>query len=500
MRLSIFWRVILTQSTLIVLILALSLYALTALKRVTNLNTAIVTTDSVCIEEGKRLLKTYLRQMRDAEKFLLLNDGSLYSSFLQGNIDFDDSVKKILGSCGFQTKRELLDQITNLHDQYAESFKIAASQKSELKKSTAEISEKLIGATNELINLQEELMWSKTAAARDQAASAAEIMGWLTIGGVAVAVLLAYFHARGVNRPLKKLAQEMRQVGRGEFGRSVELDAPLEVHEVTQTFNWMAQRLAELDKMKADFIAHISHELRTPLTAIREGTALLLEEIPAPLIPSQREILKVVQTNCERLFRSISSMLDLSKMEAGMLEYQFVPCDFSELIRRSVKSVELIAQIKSIQLETLLDDRFLILTLDEERIEQVLVNLLSNALKFTPEGGKIRVAASLEKENDNHGNRVEVRVSDSGDGISPQEIERVFTRFYQSPQDRGKRQQGTGLGLAIARYIVEAHNGKIWVESEIGKGSDFVFTLPVSSPFSAPQEGKKIASATGGEW
>src|SRR5262249_30991722 len=181
------------------------------------------------------------------------------------------------------------------------------------------------------------------------AAAAARVMAWLTLGGISVAVLLAYFQARGVSTPLKQLTQELRYVGRGEFRRSVEVRAPREVGELARGFNWMAERLAELDEMKADFIAHVSHELRTPLTTIQEGTALLLEEIPGPVTASQREVLEVVRSHSERLFRSISSVLDLSKMEAGMMENGSGPPELLPLIERRVGAVGGLLQQETIK-------------------------------------------------------------------------------------------------------------------------------------------------------
>jgi len=497
MRLSIFWRVVHAQSTLVVLILALSLFALTELNRLTKLNTSIVTTHYACIEEEKSLRKIFLRQVRDAEKYLVLGDESLLASFLQGNTEFSAALERINNLIDSPTERELLRQIRTLHAQYSDAFKAAGSRSDLWQEAKTETGEKLIGTTNELIGFREDLMANKIAASRDQAADAAALMAWLTIGGMTIALLLAYFHARGVNRPLKKLAREMRQVGKGQFDRSVDFSAPLEVHELAQTFNWMAQQLMELDKMKSDFIAHISHELRTPLTAIREGTALLLEGIPAPPAPSQREVLEVVANNSERLFRTISSILELSKMEVGMMEYDFVPCDLSSLVVRCVESLELIARKKTIDLVSNLDSHLPMLPLDEEKVEQVINNLLSNALKFTPEGGKIVVSTKLKGGDKTRRNHIEFRVVDSGGGILPGEIDRVFNRFYQSSNKGSGSRQGSGLGLAIARHIVEAHNGKIWVESEVGHGAAFVFTLPVYSIPSLPLTESK-ASLSGG--
>jgi two-component system sensor histidine kinase GlrK len=245
----------------------------------------------------------------------------------------------------------------------------------------------------------------------------------------------------------------------------------------------MASRLAILDEMKEDFIAHISHELRTPLTAILEGMTLLWEEIPGPLTPSQREIVNVVRSHGERLHQFLSSVLDLSKMEAGMMEYLRVPSDLSAVLERSIQTVQLTARRKGIRLEVLCPTALPLLFIDEARMQQVLDNLLNNATKFTPEGGIVRVAASLkEKEWERGEDRwVEIRVSDTGTGIPAGEIERIFKKFYQSPHHQSQHERGTGLGLAISRHIVAAHSGRLWVESQLGQGSTFILLLPAHS-------------------
>jgi len=490
MRLSIFWRVILVQSALVALILGLSLYALTELKHLAQLSSAILNVDSPCIEQEKRLLKIFLAQMRDAKKFLLLQDRIFYASFQQGTHDFRGALEGVERLVDSPTEKELLQRIRTSHQQFVKEFDLATSEEESWQQKSAELGESILGATEQLIRLRENLTAEKTEAARDRAASAATLMAWLTIGGVSAAVLLAYLHARGVNRPLKKLAKEMHQVGEGEFSRCIDIRAPQEIEQLAEDFNGMVAKLAELDQMKADFISHVSHELRTPLTAMREGTAILLEEISGPLTASQRKVLEVLSSNSDRLYRSICSILDLSKMEAGMMEYQLVPCDPAALIHRSVTSVELIARTKGIHLESNLAEDLPVIFADEERIQQVLDNLLGNALKFTPAGGKIIIGAKTRRENES-ARLLEVSVSDSGEGIPAEDLQRVFERFYQSPPRIGRTRPGTGLGLPIARHIVEHHQGKIRVESEPGTGSVFSFTLPIwadNSPWAAERQ------------
>ena len=477
MRLTIFWRVIFAQLTLIALILGVSLYALSQLYHLASLSTDILATDSTSIEAEKRLLKVFLIQMRSAEKYLLLHDNDLYSHFVEGSSDFARAFEKVGALVHTPQESALLEQLRELYARYATGLSAAFTPSSAWTQEKNEISEKITTKINELIRFREEMIARKTAVARDQAVSAASTMGWLSLGGIMAAILFAYVHARGVSRPLKKLVQGLFRVGQGEFHGVPAVRAPKEVGELVQTFNWMATRLEELDRMKADFIAHISHELRTPLTGIQEGTALLLEQIPGPLTTTQQQILGVIRNHSTRLSRHIASILDLSKMEAGMLEYVRVQSDLAVLLERGIEAVQLMAQKKRLHIEVQCVSSLPPLCLDEARMQEVLDNLLSNAVKFTPEGGTIRMVVGVQGE----GQRcIEIRVCDTGKGIPAEDVSRIFDKFYQSSYHRQERQQGTGLGLTIARHIVEAHGGKIWAESQVGEGATFVITLPIN--------------------
>jgi len=477
-RLTIFWRVIFAQFTLIALIVVVSLYAFSQLHRLAHLSTDILATDSESIEAEKRLLKIFLVQMRNAEKYVLLHDQTLYNHFTAGSSEFTSLVEKATTLVDTPQEIALLKQIRELYFRYVTGLSTAFIPKSTWNQEKTDISDGIIGKINELIRFREGTIVRKTTVARDQAAVAARMVGWLSLGGISAALLFAYLHARGVSRPLRQLARALFRVGKGEFPGALELRAPAEVRDLVQVFNWMATELEQLDRMKADFIAHISHELRTPLTGIREGTALLLEQIPGPLTTPQQQILEVVRTHSARLAHHISSILDLSKMEADMLEYAQAPSDLAVLLERGVEAIELMASKKQLHIEMLGASPLPYLCLDAGRIQQVLDNLLSNAVKFTPEGGAIKISASLQG-NKGGQSWVEIRVCDTGKGIPAEDLARIFDKFYQSAYHRQESQQGTGLGLAIARHIVEAHGGQIWAENQFGAGAAFVFTLPV---------------------
>ncbi len=479
MRLTIFSRVMIAQGTLILLILVVSIFAVGKLRLVSQLNREALTVDAACINEEKGLLKSFLAEMRDVEKYLLMRDLSFRDEYENNKNDFYDAITKIGYAVDSEGEKGLVSEIESLHDNYEQETDLTNFGAKGSEEARANLSEGIIQRVNKLIRLRDQAASYKTALARDHAASAANVMFWLTVFGIAGAFVMAYMHARGISRPLRGLAREMRRIGQGEFFCTAQADGPTEVVELAKSFNLMAEELEHLDRLKADFTAHVSHELRTPLTAIREGTALLLEEISGPLTQNQREILEVVRNHSKRLFQSISSILDLSKMEAEMMDYEFTMCDLRALIEKSVEGVDLIARKADVELRSKIIGSIPVFLADERRIQQVLDNLLSNALRFSPAGGEVRVVAFPVRGDHRNAAAVEIRVSDDGPGIPAGEIQNIFKHFYQSRNQKAKGQQGTGLGLAIARHIVSAHKGRIWAQSEIGCGSTFHVVLPV---------------------
>jgi two-component system sensor histidine kinase GlrK len=294
-----------------------------------------------------------------------------------------------------------------------------------------------------------------------------------------MAILIAFFNARTINRPIVLLIKGTREIAKGKFEKHLTIPSPPEINELAEAFNNMCDRLKEIDEMKADLISHISHEFRTPLAVIREAVSLHLDCISSGSLEKQRRLIGIIEEECERLINSVNKILNLSRMDAGMMDYQMEKYDLSHLIEMSVLKIRPVAERKGISLEVNLDDRLPYAIIDAEKISQVIDNLLDNALKFTPEGGKVSIGASHKdgKMSEHFSNEekgiIEVSVSDTGCGIPEANIQDIFDKFKKL---YGK---GTGLGLYIARQIVSAHGGDIWVKSEKDKGSTFCFTVPV---------------------
>jgi len=244
----------------------------------------------------------------------------------------------------------------------------------------------------------------------------------------------------------------------------------------------------KLDDLKSEFISVVSHELRTPLCSIKNAVDLLLSRKTGEINEHQDKFLSMASRNVNRLSRIINDFLDLSKMEAGKMDLGLEKINLAEIIEGTISTFALNAQQKSIRLKKMISSNLPEIIGDSDKLTQVLTNLLSNAIKYTPEGGEICIEATLINKSKSplpailplpHQDFIKVEIVDIGVGISSEDLERVFDKFYQVEKSLTRKTPGTGLGLPICKRLVEAHGGKIWVESKLNKGSRFVFVLPL---------------------
>jgi len=316
------------------------------------------------------------------------------------------------------------------------------------------------------------------------------------VGLIALTIWTLFFTLRQVViKPLDNLKNVTSEISNGNLNAKVQLETGDEFERLGQAFNTMGSKLADhrdtmeekieqathelseanrelqqLDKLKTDFIADMSHELRSPVTAIKGGLDYLKRTIHDE---ENKDYLALIDNNLLRLTHLVSDMLDLTRIEAGKVEWNYEENDLAVLIREVIEILSLKAKDKSITLnyggETPIWTH-----MDLERIEQVLVNLIENAIKFSNPDSSIDIDTWVD------GDCVSVAVTDSGIGIAESDLEIIFKKFHSLPSGRGHgHTQGTGLGLTISRRIVEAHGGKIWAESEGGNGSVLTFTLPL---------------------
>jgi signal transduction histidine kinase len=244
-----------------------------------------------------------------------------------------------------------------------------------------------------------------------------------------------------------------------------------------------SRQIETANRHKSEFLANMSHELRTPLNAIIGFSEVLGERLFGELNEKQAEYTDDILSSGRHLLSLINDILDLSKVEAGRMELELTHFDLPLAIDNALTLIRERATRHGIKLHHAVDKRLGEVVSDERKIKQILLNLLSNAVKFTAEGGRVDVDAALGKDT------VEISVSDSGIGIAPEDQETIFEEFRQVGADYSHKREGTGLGLTLTKKFVEMHGGRIWVESEVGKGSTFTFILPINHEEKTHHEG-----------
>lgn len=321
----------------------------------------------------------------------------------------------------------------------------------------------------------------------------AEWISWSTgATALVLSILVSLLIVRSITEPLKQLTLGTRAIAKGKFFYRLDTSRNDEFSHVARDFNTMTLRLGELDQMKKDFVSHVSHELKAPLASMHEATQLMLEAIPGPITEKQRRLLELNLEGGKRLSSMIGNLLDLSRMEAGVMEYELLRQDLAPLVRTVAAELETRTREKLLKIEVDLPADPIEVVCDGARMIQVLGNLTGNALKFSPEGGAISIGMHRCQEipprvppywrqklleGQNAEGFVLVTVADMGPGIPDDHKERVFEKFHQVKQGQKVPGQSAGLGLAICRTIIEAHRGAIWVEDNPPGGSRFALLL-----------------------
>jgi signal transduction histidine kinase/DNA-binding response OmpR family regulator len=327
----------------------------------------------------------------------------------------------------------------------------------------------------------------------------------LLLLSILASVVVAMVLASRITRPLEALTAGAQSLALGKFDRPLSIHSAHEFERLADTFNHMTERLKEnveqleesnkklaavneelkeLDRMKSDLLANVSHELRTPLTAIKGYTDYILDRKLGPVSDKQEKGLVVVQRNLDRLSKSINALLDFSRMDVGRITLSIHPFSLAQLVSQIRMTLRSELEKKRLSFEAELEADLPQLIGDREKLSQVLENLVINAMKFTPEGGRITVSAS--RTADAGRPAAEVQVRDTGIGIPRDQIGKIFNRFHQVDGSTTRRFGGVGLGLAIVKSILDAHGTHILVESEEGQGTLFRFTLPILEKSEAP--------------
>lgn len=476
---SLFARLTAGYLVIFLMVAAVSSYAILMLRHFGELTESILKVDNRILDHERVLADLLLGQSRAEQKFVITRDEAWYLQFVRLKNDFIERIENAV-ALDQADARPILEVIQTQYRRYAELVddeagyvrRNRAYPQARYQQDKNALVDAMLSLFEQLRASQQQTIYSKVANLGTVADRAQQAAGTIAVVCLLAIMILSLLLTKSITRPIGLLKNKTQEIAAGNFDARVEVRSPPEIGELAEALNSMGQKLRELDRMKADFFAAMSHELRTPLTSIKEGTGLLLEGIGGPTTEKQRKLLAILAEESNRLILLVNSLLDLSKMEAGMMSYDFALAQIDPLLKRAVAEVAPLVEAKQITIESAVDQPLPAVRIDAERILQVLRNLLGNAIKFTPKGGLVRVSARPT------GNKLEVAVKDSGPGIPQEALLSIFEKFNQGMRADDLARSGTGLGLAIAKSIISSHGGKIWAESQLGHGSTFIFVLP----------------------
>lgn len=305
-------------------------------------------------------------------------------------------------------------------------------------------------------------------------------------GGISLIIVafVSYFISQSITKPINEITECSLEMIKGNFTQQPRVHSSDEIGKLADTFNNMRQalnkslqdleneknKIAEMEQMQREFVANASHELRTPLTSIRGFLEAMLDGVITSK-EQENKYLRISLKETIRLHRLVNSLLDLSRIESGQMKCNKSEIVLSDIIKRTVLRLIPLAEDRFIDLKTDIPTKVPTVLGDEDLVEQVLINYITNAIRFTPEDGSITVKVVTDNDN------VQIHVIDTGVGIAPEELQNVWKRFYKVDKDRSLSKEGAGLGLALVHEIIERLDGRAWVESTVNEGSSFCFSL-----------------------
>jgi len=300
-------------------------------------------------------------------------------------------------------------------------------------------------------------------------ASMFESLAYAVTASVIAALLVSWFLSRRIVAPVRNLTGASLSIANGNYAERVQVNGSDEIAQLASRFNQMASQLEQVENMRRQLIGDVTHELRTPLTSIKG----YMEGLVDGVMPANAETFNQIHHEADRLSRLVDDLQELSRVESKAYSLDVRSVSVSSLVQTTLKRLSPQATAKRITLRSNLPADLELVRADEDRITQVLVNLAANAVQYTPEGGEVTISAIK------HGDEIQISVNDSGIGIPHEQLANIFTRFYRVDKSRSRNAGGgSGIGLTIAKYIVEAHGGRIWAESAgEGQGSTFTFSL-----------------------
>jgi signal transduction histidine kinase len=476
---SIAGKILCAFSAVLIVVLALGLWSLHTTERLHALNQQLVTNGMAIVRVELALIQMVSTLLRHGARALILRDAAYERLHRETYEDFEQQLVRLRGLLPDDPilEREAAAVGRRL-EEYQAVFQdgIAALRAGQRDRALSlaegpsrEAGGRLLGSVEALLvqtlaRLDRDVMTAGALAREARLAASASLVVSLAIG-----LGLAGFTARRIRRPLRTLAHAVDRVARGEYDVSLAVKGSDEMSELARRFDRMAVRLRELEQLRDNFFADVVHEFRSPLQSIRMAARLAAAEDGGA---GERRWVGIMDRSLDRLLKLTNELLDVSRLSTGAARLSVSPTDLAEIAGTTATEMQPLLESKGLVLTCDFPPSIPLVSCDGWRIEQVLTNLLDNAIRFTEPGGRITVRARAE------GDYVVLTVEDTGRGIAADHLPHIFDRYRQAHHGR----DGTGLGLALVKAVVEAHGGHAWAESEEGQGARIHCRLPVTPP------------------
>jgi len=421
-------------------------------------------------QASRRLAQLLGALERTARQIVILDDRSLLDAYAANRREFEKTVAQFTRLPLDVEPRSALDEIVRGEAEIFAVLSRADAKGAQLKATVerfvglADQVQALVASSNAHIDREVEAM-------RSTADQAQRITFWQLLALIPVVLFLVVGFSILITRPIRQLDAAIRRLGAGELRAPVTVNGPQDIEQLGERLEWMRRELLDLEEQKNRFLRQVSHELKTPLTALREGAELLSEEVVGKLTAEQREIAEILRHNSVELQKLIEDLLSFGASQFRKVTVDLEPVEIRRIVERVTADQRLAARARGLTLEIAADD--IMLSADPEKLRVVLDNLVSNAIKFSPQGGRIKLVAHLV------GGALQVDVIDQGPGIPPGERARIFDPFYQGGHAGAGLVRGTGIGLSVVKEYVFAHGGSVEVVDS-NQGAHLRTRLPLT--------------------
>ncbi len=467
--------------TIFILITGVSVYVIFKVHQLNSWTRHILRTDQRILDNAETLKASILSQLENGKKYAVSKDFQFYEQFLSARENFNQAFSEVFFIADTPEKK---DSLKRIEASYRRFLSLIEEEIEEVvynrpyptgyyEQEIRNVADPILEEVEKVATYARQDFHHRLKQLEESGATARTLTILISAVAFVLVIAISLLITRSITKPFTLLMDKTKEISRGVFDSDLNVPSLPEFSELAGYFNAMCRQLKTVDKMKSDFFSTMSHELRTPLASIKEGVSLLKDGMGRTSADKQEKLLNILTMETNRLIGQVNSFLDLSKMEAGMMTYHFEQDSLIPLIKQAMTEMVPLVEAKKIRFEATMAEELPNVRMDGERILQALRNLIGNALKFTPEGGRVKISARPVDQG------LEVSVADTGPGIPKGDVTTIFEKFHQTSLKNSERTNGTGLGLAIVKYIITAHRGSVWVESEAGKGSTFIFVLPV---------------------